>query len=280
MNIYCANCEHECSEAAQACPACGHPLRREGRRWLAVPAILLTATLCAILVVKARDTRPLPHPEESSLRHDAAAFPPDDSLIRPGEPVAVTLLPLTPELPAPSEEKPEGGPIARHVARADEMRTVAESLQVPCPDVDVRCRTYHVALINGMPIICGHPQVRRMTQAFAAKLADEPLYEWLDVCLQSLEHRSPWHIYRRMQDDWYNRDHDYYRPDDLQIYEAIYNVARDEKQKALALDRFNELAMQRWTESVNHTVRGLFDPDVVRHAHPQPLAKMPRWDEP
>jgi len=26
MNIYCANCEHECSAAARACPACGHPL--------------------------------------------------------------------------------------------------------------------------------------------------------------------------------------------------------------------------------------------------------------
>ena len=26
MNIYCPNCEHACSEAAVACPACGHPL--------------------------------------------------------------------------------------------------------------------------------------------------------------------------------------------------------------------------------------------------------------
>jgi TM2 domain-containing membrane protein YozV len=26
MNIYCPNCENECSVAARACPKCGHPL--------------------------------------------------------------------------------------------------------------------------------------------------------------------------------------------------------------------------------------------------------------
>lgn len=26
MNVFCANCENECSEAARACPKCGHPL--------------------------------------------------------------------------------------------------------------------------------------------------------------------------------------------------------------------------------------------------------------
>ncbi len=26
MNIFCANCENECSESATACPKCGHPL--------------------------------------------------------------------------------------------------------------------------------------------------------------------------------------------------------------------------------------------------------------
>lgn len=25
MNIFCPNCEHECSEKATACPECGHP---------------------------------------------------------------------------------------------------------------------------------------------------------------------------------------------------------------------------------------------------------------
>ena len=25
MNIYCPNCENECSDAATACPKCGHP---------------------------------------------------------------------------------------------------------------------------------------------------------------------------------------------------------------------------------------------------------------
>jgi len=27
MNIFCPNCENECSEAAATCPKCGHPLR-------------------------------------------------------------------------------------------------------------------------------------------------------------------------------------------------------------------------------------------------------------
>jgi len=27
MNVFCPNCENECSEAARACPKCGHPLR-------------------------------------------------------------------------------------------------------------------------------------------------------------------------------------------------------------------------------------------------------------
>lgn len=158
------------------------------------------------------------------------------------------------------------------------MHAAGKSLDMPCPDEDVRCRTYRVALIQGIPIICGHPHARETTKAFAAKLADPPLHEWLEICLQSLDPRSPWHTFRRMQSDWYNRDQDYYRPDDLQIYEAIYNVARDEKQKAIALERFNELAMSRWTDSVNHSVQGLGDSRVVLHAQPHPLATMPRWE--
>ena len=35
MNVYCPNCENECSDQATACPKCGRPLQRAGmsRGW-------------------------------------------------------------------------------------------------------------------------------------------------------------------------------------------------------------------------------------------------------
>lgn len=56
MNIFCANCENECSESATACPKCGHQIGTPTFRaiyavvWKVIAAVLLVLTQLAIAV--------------------------------------------------------------------------------------------------------------------------------------------------------------------------------------------------------------------------------------
>jgi len=41
MNVFCPNCENECSERATACPKCGHPMEMTaGGRFTELPALI------------------------------------------------------------------------------------------------------------------------------------------------------------------------------------------------------------------------------------------------
>ena len=46
MNIYCPNCEHECSEDVPSCPACGHPLKAPEPAPSAQPVTLTNCPDC------------------------------------------------------------------------------------------------------------------------------------------------------------------------------------------------------------------------------------------
>lgn len=63
MNVFCPNCENECSEDAAACPKCGHPLkasvvhdverwaRKRGRGWWVRFSLALTFAVASVAVM-------------------------------------------------------------------------------------------------------------------------------------------------------------------------------------------------------------------------------------
>jgi len=65
MNIFCPNCENECSEAAAACPKCGHPLiggfASAGRKAIIVVAGVLILAAAVWMGLIRNSAGPFPH---------------------------------------------------------------------------------------------------------------------------------------------------------------------------------------------------------------------------
>lgn len=229
MNIFCPNCENECSEKAIACPKCGHPLqvvtpgvtrKKRGPLWWFLPAGVLGLLGAAVFAVYAVSTG------ESASR-------PGDATSRKVAIASDGCKDLTAAMKAAASKLPE------------------------IPDAGEHGKHYRAALSRGDIIVAAGKiqgrDVRAVSIAFANAMNDSCRNAWLRACMDRVAKKDSGDEIKMMalRAGWSNASLCGISSDQ-RTYEAIFNLATDASLRVEAENRWKRIAMISYDEDMKY----------------------------